>query len=304
MGFIVEVEKNGMILSSKFPWKIGIVLFMAYPSLQKSEEELERALSFLTIDKFFDRLETSKISEDGWKIFEKYARKRNIARAFQPEILSGKNISATDETKRMEAVNYIKSEINIWVKRGVCEFALCSGPREQNLEKCRKNLKKSLEEIAEYASQYGAAIFLETFDIDKDKKLVMGPIDEAAGLVRELRESYNNVFLMWDQSHAPLINEKPELLEKHVDILGEIHIGCAIQTKEGLKDWHPVYHTPGAINDEYDLSRLLRKLYEIKYCGPISVEIKPQEGQTSEEVINSAKGAVYAAYSLTVESII
>lgn len=304
MGFIIEAEKDGITLFSKFPWKIGIVLFMAYPSLQRSEEELERALRFLTIDKFFDRLETSKISENGWKLFEKYARKRNIARAFQPEILSGKNISATDESKRVEAVNYIKSEIDVWVKRDVCEFALCSGPREQNLEACKKSLRISLEEIAEHASQYGAVIFLETFDIDKDRKLVMGPIDETANFIRELRESYDNVFLMWDQSHAPLINESPESLEKHVDILGEIHIGCAMQTKEGLKDWHPVYHTLGAINDEYDLSKLLRKLYEMGYCGPISVEIKPQEGQTSEEVINSAKGAIYAAYSLMVENII
>jgi len=304
MGFTVEVERDGLALYSKFPWRLGIVLFMAYPSLQKGEGDLERALRFLTLDSFFNRLETSKISEGGWKLFEKYARGRNIARAFQPEVLSGMNISATDELKRREAVEYVKGEIDVWVKRGVREFAICSGPREPDLEKCKKNLRKSLEEIAEHASKYNATLCLETFDIDKDRRLVMGQVDEAASFIRDLRGSHENIFLMWDQSHAPLLGESPESIGRHIDVLGAIHIGCAMQTSEGLKDWHPVYHTIGAINNEVDLSRLLKTLFEVDYRGPVSVEIKPQEGQTPEEVVNSAKGAIYAAYTLAVKDLI
>jgi len=304
LGFIVEVRRNNLTISSSFPWKLGIVLFMAYPSLQKSEDDLERALRFLTLDSFFDRFEVGKISENGWKLFEKYAYGRSIARAFQPDVLSGMNISAADESKRREAVDYVKSEIDRWVRRGVKEFAICSGPREPNLEKCVGNLKKSIGEIAEYAAKYGATIYLETFDVDKDRCLIVGRIDEAANLVREMRESYRNLFLMWDQSHAPLLGESQESLRKHADILGAIHVGCAMQTSEGLRDWHPVYHTIGALNDEIDLSNLLKVLLEMRYSGPVSVEIKPQEGQTPEEIINSAKGAIYTAYSIMLKDLI
>lgn len=304
MGFIVEIKKDGLTLNSKFPWSLGIVLFMVYPSLQKSEDDLERALRFLTLDSFFDRFETTKISEKGWKLFEKYACGRNIARAFQPEVLSGINISSTDESKRASAVEYVKSEIDVWVKRGVCEFAICSGPREPNLEKCKESLRKSLGDIAEHASKYHAKICLETFDIDKDRKLVIGHVEESAKFVRKMRENYENIFLMWDQSHAPLLGEGPESIREYVDILGAVHIGCAMQTTEGLKDWHPVYHTAGALNDEVDLADLLKVLFNAGYCGPISVEIKPQEGQTPEEIINSAKGAIYAAYTLMIKDLL
>ncbi|MEM1986309.1 MAG: TIM barrel protein [Nitrososphaeria archaeon] len=304
MVFTIQFKKDGLCFSSNFPWRLGIVLFMAYPSLQKSEEELEKAINFLTLDNFFDRLEVQRISDLGWKKIEKHLENVEIARAFQPDILAGKNLSAVDESKRQEAVQYVKSEMDVWLKRGVKQFAVCSGHITTTMEEGKKQFVKSIKEIAEYALNNCAVISVETFDIDKDKKQVIGPVHDAAKLVKEIREEYPNVFLMWDQSHAPLLDEKPEVLKEYADILGVIHIGCGLKAKEGLLDWHPVYHTPGALNDENDLAQLFNVLLDIGYCGPVTVEIKPQEGQTSEEVINSAKGAIYTAYSLAVKKLL
>lgn len=304
MVFTVQVKKDGLCLSSDFPWKLGIVLFMAYPSLQKSEEELEKAVKFLTLDNFFDRLEVQRISDEGWNKIKKYVENVETARAFQPDILAGKNLSAIDESKRQEAVQYVKSEMDVWLKRGVNQFAVCSGHITTTMEEGKKQFIKSIKELAEYALKNFAVISLETFDIDKDKKQVIGPVHDAAKLVKEIQKEYPNVFLMWDQSHAPLLNEKPDVLKEYADILGVVHVGCVLKAKEGLLDWHPVYHTPGAINDENDLVQLFNILLEIGYCGPVTVEIKPQEGQTSEEVVNSAKGAIYTAYSLTIKKLL
>jgi sugar phosphate isomerase/epimerase len=305
MVFTVQVKKDGLLFSSEFPWKLGIVLFMAYPSLQKTEDELEKAIKFLTLDNFFDRLEVQRISDDGWNKIKKYVECVDVARAFQPDILAGKNLSALDEAKRKEAVEYVKSEMEVWLKRGVQQFAVCSGHiTANNIDEGKKQFTKSIKELAEYALKNCAVISIETFDIDKDKKQVIGPVHDAAKLVKEIRKEYPNVFLMWDQSHAPLLGETPDVLRNYADILGVIHIGCGLKAKEGLLDWHPVYHTPGALNDENDLAKLFNILLEIGYCGPVTVEIKPQEGQTSEEVVNSAKGAIYTAYSLAVKKLL
>ncbi len=305
MGFTVEVKKGGLSFYSRFPWQLGIVLFMAYPSLQKSEDELERGLKFLTADSFFDRLEINKFSEEGWKKIRTYAAGLNIARGFQPDILAGsRNLSSPDESVRIETVNYVKSEIETEAKRGVREFALCSGQMPSDLKIGRRQIVKSLKEIAEHASKYNAVVSLETFDVDKDKRQLVGRIGDAAQIIREVRESDGNIYLMWDQSHAPLLGETHEAIRGYSDILGVVHIGCGLQTQEGLKDWHPVYHTKGALNDERDLADLFKVLLDIGYRGPVTAEVRPQEGQTSEEIVNSAKGAIYAAYSLLAKSCI
>jgi len=305
MVFSVEVIKNGATFSSKFPWRLGVVFFMAYPSLQKNEDELEKGLKFVTQDNFFDRLEVNKISEEGWKKIQKYAQGMNIARGFQPDLLPGtRSICTLDEGKRRETLNYLKDEIDIGAKHGVREFAICSGQMPEDGAKGTQQLISSLRELGEYAAKYNASFSLETFDIDKDKKQLVGPIDQAAQLIKEVRKSCDNVFLMWDQSHAPLLGETYEVVKKISDILGVVHIGCGLQTPEGLKDWHPVYHTKGAINEENDIAQLFKALLEIGYQGPVTVEVRPQEGQTSEEIVNSAKGAIYAAYSLVAKGLL
>ncbi|MGQ9781629.1 MAG: sugar phosphate isomerase/epimerase family protein [Nitrososphaeria archaeon] len=302
MGFAVEIKKGELVFYSRFPWQLGIVLFMAYPSLQKSEDELEKALKFLTFDSFFDRLEINGFSEEGWKKIKAYGPQLKIARGFQPDILSGRSLCTLDEVKRRETVDYVKREIEVETRRGVREFALCSGQMPSDSKEGRRQLVASLKEIAEFAGRHNALISLETFDVDKDKRQLAGPIDESASIVREVRESFGNVYLMWDQSHAPLLGETHEVIRRHCDILGVVHVGCGLQTQEGLKDWHPVYHTKGALNDERDLADLFKVLLEIGYRGPVTAEVRPQEGQTSEEIVNSAKGAIYTAYSLLMKS--
>lgn len=305
MVFSVELKKDGVAFSSKFPWRLGVVFFMAYPSLQKSEDELEKGLKFITQDNFFDRLEVCKIGEEGWRKVNKYASGMNIARGFQPDILPGtRSICAVDEGKRRETINYLKNEIAIEVKHGVREFAICSGQMPPDAVKGKEQLISSLKELGEYAAKYNASLCLETFDIDKDKKQLIGPIVEAVQLIKQVRKSCDNVFLMWDQSHAPLLGETYEAVKKYSDILGVVHIGCGLQTPQGLLDWHPVYHTKGAINDENDLALLFKALMEIGYRGPVTVEARPQEGQTSEEIVNSAKGAIYAAYSIVAKGLL
>ena len=183
--------------------------------------------------------------------------------------------------------------------------ALCSGPNVEGAdrEKAIEAMVKTLRELAEEASKYGMPVYLETFDYQWDKKRLVGPIDLAAKIVERARETHRNVYLMWDLSHGPLLNEDPEVLKSYPDLIGHIHIGCAKKVDGKLYDWHPGFYRPGALNTEHDVAKLLEVLKDIGYRGAISFEIKPEGDQSPYEILNAAKGVLLRAFQLVLERI-
>lgn len=289
---------------SKFPWRIGIVTFMAFPELMKQFEGIADKLKVLAEDPFFDLLEVYEVGDQDWRELEKYRGKVEFAVGLQPEVLAkGVNPNALDESERRRAVDILKAKIEVAARRGVRNVALCSGPRpeEQRVNEAKKALARSLEELASYANRYGITILLETFDIRWDRKRLAGGLAETAEIVRGVREKYGNLAVMWDLSHAPLLDETPEILREYGDLIGHIHIGCAKKIEDKLYDWHPGFYRPGALNDERDVARLLKVLYDINYRGAVSFEVKPEEGQDPREVVATAKSVLVRAYQILLE---
>ncbi|RLG85090.1 MAG: hypothetical protein DRO18_06320, partial [Thermoprotei archaeon] len=161
----------------------------------------------------------------------------------------------------------------------------------------------TLSSLAERASKYDLPVYVETFDYQWDKKRLLGPIDFSAKVIEKVRESFKNVYLMRDLSHGPLLNEKPEDLKSYADLIGHIHIGCAKKVNDKLYDWHPGFYRPGAINNEYDVAKLLSVLHDIKYRGAVSFEVKPEEGQNPLEVVSAAKAVLLRAFQIFLEGL-
>lgn len=297
--FGVEMKHRGLAIAVKFPWKIGVVSVMAFPYMSKGQDELSASLKAIGDDQFFDAVEVPLIGGTQWDSVKAFLEGKEVARGCQPDLLGKKlDLSAADESRRAEAVAYVVQQVEECSRRGIGKLAVCSGPDHvaEKREWARGLLVKSLKEVCSRASPLGIEILLETFDRDWDKKLLIGPLDEAAEVVEAVRGSEVNIGLMWDLSHAPLLGEKPEDLRRVGKILRHVHIGCTKQVGDKLLDSHPAFHTKGAINASNDVAALLSVLLEVGYDGVVAFEVKPEEQQTAHEVLDVSKGVLLSAF--------
>ncbi|RLE99750.1 MAG: sugar phosphate isomerase/epimerase [Thermoprotei archaeon] len=296
---------RGVEIAAKFPWKIGVVSFMLYPELMKRSEGVAETIIKIAQDPYIDLIEVSKVSDKDWALIKERATEVEFARGLQPMILGGLDISSLDEETRRKALDALKKEIEHDVKYGIKAFGICTGkdPGEAKRKEASEKLVDSLIELTSIAKNYGAVILLETFDRKWDKKLLLGPIGEAAQVVEKVREVNNNIKLLWDLSHAPMLEEKPEDLKPYADLIGHIHIGCTKRVEDKLYDWHPGFYRPGALNTVDDVAKLLEVLLDIKYGEAVSFEVKPEENQLPEEVFYTAKQVLTEAFIKILEKI-
>ena len=297
--FTVDFFYRGLPISSRFPWKIGIVSFMAYPSMMRGEGDIVDYIKTIAEDPFFDGVEVCALTDYQWGLVEPLLKGR-VVRCLQPDILMKRlNLNSLDNEVRREAVGYVKKEVEVAAGRGVRMVALCSGPDlgVERRDEAKSLLIESLSEVCRYAADRDVNILIESFDREHDKKLLIGPVDEAIDIIREVRRyGGRNMGLLWDLSHAPMLNEKPGDLRKAQEVLMHIHIGCAKEVEGRYLDTHPPFFIKGAVNKVEDVASLLKVLLELGYSKMVSFEVKPEAYQTSEEVINGVKGVLMTAY--------
>lgn len=297
--FTVSLQFKGLDASFEFPWKIGIVSFMAYPEMMAGKGDIVGNIRKLVEDPFFDGVEVCALTDKQWEQVKKFIGSKTVAMGMQPDILMKKlSLSDFDSDIRRRSIETMKKIVDIAASRNLGTVAVCSGP-DLGLER-RDEAKKlfidSLRNICNYAAQRGVMIIVEAFDRDCDKRLLVGPVKEAAEIVRAVRAECSNIGLMWDLSHAPMLKETPEDLESVKDVLAHIHIGCSKLVDGKYLDTHPVFYGPGAVNGIDEVKALLRKLLEIGYKGMVSFEVRPEDGQTAEGVIVTSKGVLVSAY--------
>lgn len=298
MVFTLDLYHKGLVFSSRFPWKIGTVSFMACPDLATDRCTVEDFRKILD-DPFFDGLEIAATPDHVWRKVKPLLGGKWVARGCQPDILSNKlDLNSANPKERSKAINWIKREIWAAAKRGIRMVALCSGPDPgiESRKEARQLLVESLNEICGFAANQNVTIALETFDRDYDKRLLIGPLDEALEVVGAVKKRAANMGLMWDLSHAPMLGENPEDLRRAKNSLIHVHYGCAKRVDGSYIDSHPTFGMEGAVNTADDVSRLLEVLLDIGYSGKISFEVKPEAGQTSEEAISPAKETLMKAY--------
>lgn len=299
--FLARFKRGKVPIDVTFPWKIGIVSFMAFPEML-SKGNYREVTEIIVSDPFFDLIELPPIPEKAWLDIEPIlsSSRKEVFIGLQPVIMTeGKNLCSLIEGERLNAVEFMKDIIHTAADKGIKKLALCSGPDpgpEKRIE-ATNALIKSLTEIAADAAEEEVYIQFETFDRDHDKKQLIGPIQEAANVVKRVRSAYQNIGILWDLSHAPLLNEKPAVLGEYSELISHIHIGCAKSINDSLRDWHPGFYRKGSLNSLEDVMELIRQLDLMEYDGAVSFEVKPEQGQSSEEVLNAAKGVLFSAFA-------
>jgi len=251
-------------------------------------------------------LELPVISDEEWAKLKSFVQsvrgEMDFALGLQPVILRGNDPAALDEAKRKEVEKLLVEYTESAGRRGYKAVGLCSGPKVPEVDRAVEAFRKTVGSIAETAKKHGMNVYVETFDEEWDRKRLLGRLEFSAKVVESIRASYPNVYLMWDLSHAPLLNERPEDLRSYIGLIGHIHIGCAKKVGNTMYDSHPGFYRPGALNDERDVAKLLEVLIESGYRRAVSFEVKPEEGQTPQEVVATAKSVLVRAYQLYFES--
>lgn len=310
MGFTASLTLKDLDVHVTFPWGISVVSNMAFPDMEKGDDEYLNAIKIIGEDPFFDGIEIPRPPDRIWDKIEDVLEDQDkvaILGAQTEVIRHGLNPSALEEEERKKAVEGLGNIIEDAGAHGVWLIALCSGPDPgaNKRKEATGKLIESLNELCQKAEDCGANLLLETFDRTMDKKLLIGPMDEAIKVISEVRKEHDDLGLMWDLGHGPLLNEKPDVLRKTGELIEHIHIGCAKKADNGgLLDHHPGFYSKNSVNTEEDVADLLEELDEIDYFGFVGFEVKPQEFQTSKEVISTAKSVLVEAFERTVPRIL
>jgi sugar phosphate isomerase/epimerase len=283
---------------------------MAFPEMVQGNEKFLSGVKAVAVDPFFDGIEFPKPPEDLWnKVEELVENEGKVAILVgQPEVLNrGLNPSSLDETERKRAVDDLGKIIEDAGAHGVWLITLCSGPDPgaPKRKDASNKMVDSFKQLCEKADGCGVNLLIDTFDRTVDKKLLIGPMEEAVKIVSEVREDYDNIGVMWDLGHAPLIGEKPDVLTKAGELLEHVHIGCAGRAEGGgLLDLHAGFYSKNAVNTSDDVADLLKVLSDIDYFGFVGFEIKPQDFQTSQEVISTAKSVLLEGFQKAIPTIL
>ena len=292
--------------------KMGIVHFMAYPSLGGGEGPWAETAARIGRDTFFTAIEITHIADPAER-----QRVRDICRLAKlavgfgahPPILGGKlNLNSLDTDERLAAVARLEELIDEAIYMEAESFVVLSGkdPGAEQREAAVEALAASLGRLCAYSAERGGPpVIAEVFDRDVDKCCLLGPAPLAARVAGMVRAEHDNFGLLVDLSHIPLLGETPrQALEPVAPYLMAAHIGNAV-TVEGLPgygDYHPIFGTPGSPNDAPEVLEFLRVLRDIGFLDGVkrpmvSFEIKPMEGQDPELVIANAQRVMNLAWA-------
>ena len=153
--------------------RIGLVHFMAYPDTIKGEGPVLQTINEIAKDDYFEIIEHTwikdeKVREDARNII----KSAGLTNTFggQPLLLTTNlNINDLDDGERQKAVCLLKEGIDEAYYMEASGFAYLSGKyANESIDKSYEALKKSTEELCEYAAKKGKMkIVLEVFEIGR-----------------------------------------------------------------------------------------------------------------------------------------
>ena len=291
--------------------KVGLIHFMAYPTVIKGEGPIEESFRKIAMDDYFEVAEITWIKDPSVrKNVKKMIETSHMEVAYgaQPRLLTtGLNINDLDEAGRQKAIESLKEGIDEAYEMGALGFAFLSGKYpEDKKEEAYQALVRSTKELCAYAKSKGnMKVVLEVFDFDVDKKSLIGPVDLAKRYAAEIDAKYDNFGLMVDLSHLPLLHETAvQSLIPVKDYIVHAHMGNCVVRDPSLPaygDAHPRFGFPGGENDVEELVEYLRVLLSIGFLNKekrpiVSFEVKPFGDEDPDLVVAGAKRVLNLAW--------
>lgn len=292
--------------------KVGLIHFMAYPSTMKGEGPIEETVRKIVLDDYFDAIEVTRVNDPAARAnVKKMIEVGHMTAAYggQPRLLTtGQNINDLDEEKRLIALENLKAGVDEAYELGCVGFGFLSGKYEEaTKEESYQQLVKSTRALCEYVKSKGdMKVALEVFDYDIDKKSLIGPVDMALRIAKDITAEYDNFGLMVDLSHIPMIHESlEENLVPVKDYIIHAHMGNTVIKSpdcEAYGDAHPRFGFPNSENDVEELTEYLRMLLKLGYLNKetrpiLSFEVKPWGDEDPDIVVANAKRVLNLAWA-------
>ncbi len=294
-------------------FQVGLISFMAYPSIMRgNHEDILPVLKKIAADDYFDAIEVTWVKDAA--VREKAAKLLevshiNVCYGAQPRLLTtGKNPNALEESARQDAEATLLEAIDEAESLGAKGIAFLSGKWEEaTKEQSYQQLLKTTKNLCAYARTKGMSVELEVFDFDIAKKSLIGPAPYAAKFAAEVRETCPNFGLLIDLSHIPMCYESSLFTVRTLrPYLTHFHIGntvCRNEGDEGYGDEHQRFGFPNSSNDTAELLDFLRVLKQEGFFNAenpyvLSFEVKPWKDEDPDLVVANAKRVLNRAWAL------
>ena len=306
-----------MLITYK-PWtkfiSIGIVHPMIFPECGRGEGPILETASKIVNDDFFGAIEISWVKDP--EVRKKLGRllsegRLDIIFCGGPAMLAQKlDLNSSDSSIRKKAVEGTKQLIDEAYDDDakICVILSGSMPALIKKQSAISFLIDSLKELCDYAKAHGKMmITLENFDVEYEKKCLIGSTSDAAEVAKAVRKDCGNFGLTVDLSHLPLLQEKPEAVTAAGAYLEHAHMGNCIKNDRSnpmYGDQHPRFGAPSGENDVPELATFLRALEKMDYFTKkavtskpvLSFEVKPAPGESSEAILAGSKRAFIEAW--------
>ncbi len=277
---------------------VGIVLPKLFSGIADDKDRFFEGLMTILADPFFTVVEVSYTPEDEIvEMTREYARLAGAQVVFNGGDAVrrlGMDLSSLDEEKRKASVESGKRLIDQCYQENARIMHVVTGKytTEEEKDAMLEAFERSLMELCEYARQaaadqeYTLVVSVETGDRYFDRHYLLGPTNEAVAIVRRVKEKYENVGILLDQSHFPVMREDPhKALWQAKDYLSHVHIGNSY-VKDMEKPYFGDKHLPFGVPDsEVDAEELARFLTTLGKTGFFS-----RPGATRKPLVSFAVG--------------
>jgi protein FrlC len=172
-------------------------------------------------------------------------------------------LCSLNECVRRDSVEYIKAAVDNAIHIGSPSVSLCPGmvPFDEDVQSGWRQLKKSYEEIGEYAADKDIILLIEPAHRFESNLILT--VDDCLKMIEELKSPKFGILL--DTGHANVNGEKfGDIIPKCRDIPLHIHL----DDNNGDFDSHWI---PGKGN--VDFKSLFHNLKKINYSGFLSAEL-------------------------------
>lgn len=293
-------------------FKIGLVSFMAYPSMLRGEDpDVLKFLKKIALDDYFDAIEVTWIKDEIKRAeAAKLLRTSHLEVCYgaQPRLLTtGLNVNDLNEDGRKKAESTLMEAIDEAYQLGSKGIAFLAGKwQKETKEEAYNQLLKTTRNLCAYAKTKDMFVELEVFDYDIAKSSLIGPAPLAARFAADVRTTCDNFGLMIDLSHIPMCRENSQFVVRTLrPYLTHFHIGNTIITNpsdEGYGDEHQRFGFPNGSNDTEEVLDFLQVLKEegffnAKETYVLSFEVKPWKDEDPDIVLANAKRVLNRAWA-------